>query len=60
MEVKLSIDQEFKSLNEVKLIKKRLEELKYLNIKNITTEKRNKPHPLGLNTVNMLKILLYI
>ena len=56
LEVKLSIDQEFKSLNEVKLIKKRLEELKYLNIKNITTEKRNKPHPLGLNTVNMLKI----
>ena len=56
LEVELCIDQDCESPKEAQLIKLSLEKLEYLKIKNIITEKRNKPHPLGLNTVNLLKI----
>ena len=54
LKVELYIDGEF-TLKQAKLLKQSLEELNYLKINNISKEERKKPHPLGLNTVNLLK-----
>ena len=54
--VKIFFNKDYKYLDEVKNIVKKLKKLKKLQIKKFTSEKRQKEHPKGLNTVNMLKI----
>ena len=49
------LDNDYKDLNEVKKIIKKIKRYGYINIENINREKRIKLPPLGLNTVNMLK-----
>ena len=53
--VKIWLDKEYKDLDEVKKIIKKFQKYGYIKINNIIKEKRTKKHPLGLNTVNMLK-----
>ena len=58
--IKIYLNKDYKDKNEVSIIVKSLKNLqknkKCLEVKKLTSEKRQKDHPLGLNTANMLKI----
>ena len=54
--VKIFFNKDYKYLDEVKNIVKKLKKYKKLQMKKLTSEKRQKEHPKGLNTANMLKM----
>ena len=58
--VTIYLNRDYKNLNEAKniieILKRLKENKKKLKVKKLTKEKRQKEHPPGLNTANMLKI----
>ena len=55
-EVEICLDEEFNNINNVKSIIRSINTMNYLEIKNLSREKRTQKPPLGLNTSTMLKL----
>ena len=55
-DVTIYLNKDYKNKDEVLNIINKLKKCKKLQVKKLTKEKRQKEHPLGLNTANMLKI----
>ena len=54
--VKIYLNKDYKNLNEVNAIIRKIKRHKLLKVKKLTKEKRQREHPQGLNTASMLKI----
>ena len=54
--VKIFFNKDYKNLDEVKNILQKLKKYQKLQLKKLTSEKRQKGHPIGLNTANLLKM----